>query len=73
MRDCIAFDAAPSDISFDCHHYAKRNLQVCIAANLRPQEVIVRAGKWPFSGVRVYVDGKRWGWRGEASGVGQVG
>jgi hypothetical protein len=26
----------------------------------------VRARRWPFRSVRVYVDGKRWGWAGVA-------
>jgi len=66
IRDYVSIGAPPSDLVFDCYHHAKRDLQICVATDLGPREIIVQARRWPFSGVRVYVDGKRWGWRGEA-------
>jgi hypothetical protein len=66
-RDRVSIGTPPTGVAFECHHYAKRDLQVCVADDLMPREVIVRTRRWPFSGVRVYVDGKRWGWRGDAS------
>jgi hypothetical protein len=56
----------PPDVEFACYHHRKRSVQVCVSRGLNPREVIVRARRWPFSGVRVYVDGKRWGWRGDS-------
>jgi hypothetical protein len=64
-RDRMALDSPPADIEFDSHHDAKRDLQICVASNLGAREVVVRARRWPFTGVRVYVNGKRWGWRGD--------
>jgi hypothetical protein len=64
-RDRLSLGSPPAGAQFTCHHYAKRDLQVCVSAGLEPREVIVRARRWPFSGIRVYVDGKRWGWRGD--------
>jgi len=62
----VSIGMPPAGVEFACHHHAKRDLQICIATELEPREVIVRARRWPFSGIRMYVDGKRWGWRGDA-------
>lgn len=65
VRDHTSLGSAPSHVSFDCY-YARREVQICVAEGLELREVIIRARRWPFPGVRVYVDGKRWGWRGDA-------
>jgi len=64
-RDCMSIGSPPPGVEFACHHYEKRSVQICVARDLEPREVIVRARRRPFRGVRVYVDGKRWGWRGD--------
>jgi hypothetical protein len=65
IRDFLSF-RPPPDVEFECYYHAKRGVQLCVALQLNPKEIIVRARRWPFSGVRVCVDGKRWGWRGDS-------
>lgn len=64
LRDCLSMTSPPTDIDFDCYHQSRRDVHVCIPSDLEVREIIVRARRWPFSGVRIYVDGGRWGWRG---------
>ena len=67
MRDRLSIEAPPEGIDFVCRHHAKPDAQIYVARELGLREVIVRTRRWPFSGVRVYVNGARWGWRGDAS------
>jgi hypothetical protein len=40
-RDFHSFGPPPSDIAFGCRHDSKRDVEICIAADLTPREVIV--------------------------------
>lgn len=64
LRDRFAY-SPPSGGDFESHRYAKRDLQICVPPDFPYQEVIVRARRWPLRGIRVYVNGRRWGWRGD--------
>ncbi len=63
VRDRISFDEPPRHLEFKCDHV--KEIDVCVAFNVpTPRNVDVKPRRRPFRGVRVYVDGKRWGWRG---------
>jgi hypothetical protein len=63
----MSLEAPPNDVAYECFIVQKRDVQICIAREMDPpREVSVRSRRWPLGGVRVYVDGKRWGWRGSA-------
>ena len=72
LRDRFAY-SPPSGGDFECHRYAKREVQICVPSDFPYQEVIVRAQRRPFRGIRVYVNGRRWGWRGDGEVSGGYG
>jgi hypothetical protein len=72
VRDRLAFHP-PSDRAFECYLHAKRDVQICVPPDFAFSEMIVRAQRRPFGGVRVYADGKRWGRRGGDAGSAPAG
>ena len=70
-RDSASLDKPPAGVDFACYRHDRHDVTICIGHEVAtPHEIIVRPRRWPFRGVRVYVDGKRWGWRGEHVGGG---
>ena len=70
LRDCLAIGAPPPDVTFDCEQDLRAGVEVCVADDVEAREIVVRARRWPLRGVRVYVDGKPWGTRGDVAAAG---
>jgi hypothetical protein len=65
LLDRMAFER-PSEVwDFECTE--SEAVELCVSAGTAVHEIRVEPSRWPFGGVRVYVDGKRWGWRGPAA------
>jgi hypothetical protein len=69
VRDCVSLERGPAELNFDQFHDDKRGIDVYLAKDVIAREVIIRSRRWPFGGVRIYVDGKRWGWGGGDPGL----
>ncbi|MBD0329145.1 MAG: hypothetical protein ICV64_03475 [Thermoleophilia bacterium] len=68
VRDHLAFAPPAEPVEFACR--SRRGVDVCVAQDVGAREVLVRTPRRPLRGLRVHVDGKRWGWRGGAAGSG---
>ena len=63
VRDRIAFDYAGPSL-FLCEESA--GVEICVARDVDAREIVVEPRRWPLRGVRAWVNGRRWGRRGEA-------
>ena len=70
LQDCLAIGTPPPDVRFHCEQDLRAGVEVCIAEDVEASEIVVRARRRPLRGVRVYVDGKPWGTRGDVGGAG---
>jgi hypothetical protein len=62
----MSLSSPPVQMQFESyHHHDTRDIEICVPPDFGFSEVIVRSRRWPFSGVRVYVNGRRWGLRGD--------
>jgi hypothetical protein len=65
VRDRLAFDRVAGPWDFECVESA--GVEVCIDRGVGASEIRVEPRGWPLRGVRAWVDGKRWGRRGNSS------
>ena len=66
VRDCISY-RPPSGVEFECSFVPPDDLvQVCLERDFPFVTVSIEAKRWPTRGLRVHVDGERWGLRGGA-------
>jgi hypothetical protein len=67
VREQLQFDRVLGPWEFVC--VGVEGVEVCLAGGMPGAEVRVEASRWPRGGVRVYVDGKRWGRRGDSADI----
>jgi hypothetical protein len=56
----------PEGVDFRRHRDA--GVEIFLGTDVKAQHVRVTGRLWPFRGVKVLIDGKRWGRRGRAGG-----
>jgi hypothetical protein len=65
VRDRLAFDRVAGPWDFEC--VESSGVEICVARDVAASEIRVEPRRWPLRGLRAWVDGKRWGRRGDAT------
>ena len=68
VRDRLAFRRPGERWQFKS--FQRAGVEICLAPEVGAREVFVRPRRWPLPGIRVEVNGKDWGRRGEVAGGG---